>query len=134
MSRISKSPILKPIAYLFTICSFGFGFNAILNPTGAISYFGFDYPKQYEPNKTIVDALMLIYGIRDIYMGLAMLAATYYGHSKIIGWLALATGSIAVGDGAICYYISGSGQWNHWPLSPVIFIIGAAFLGMFDRV
>lgn len=132
MSRISKSPILKLIAYLFAICSFGYGVNAILNPVFALSFFGFDYPRQFEPNKSAIDALMLIYGIRDIYMGLAMLAAAYYGHSEIMGWLTLATGGIAVSDGAICYYIAGTGQWNHWTLSPVIFIVAAAFLGAFD--
>lgn len=75
---------------------------------------------------------MLVYGIRDIYMGVAMLAAAWYGHSKIIGWLTLASGGIAAADGAICYALVGEGQWNHWSLLPVIIPLGVAFLGGFD--
>lgn len=134
MARVSRSPILKLIAYLFAICSFGYGVNAIINPVFALSLFGLEYPRQFEPNKTAIDALMLIYGIRDVYMGVAMLAAVYYGHSGIIGWLTIATGGIAVADGAICYYIAGNGYWNHWTLSPVIFVVAGAFLGAFDGV
>lgn len=65
-------------------------------------------------------------------MGVATLTATYYGQTKIIGWLTMASGAIAAADGAICYSLSGVGQWNHWALLPVIFAVGAAFLGLFD--
>lgn len=74
----------------------------------------------------------MIYGVRDIFMGFATIVAAYHKQSKVLGPLILATASVAVADGAICYHIHGTGHWNHWPLAPVIFAVGAAFLGLFD--
>lgn len=131
MAKISTSSGLLLVAYIFGTCSFAFGFNAIFNPVFALSLFDLDYPSDIQARRAI-DTLILIYAVRDLYMGVATLIAASYKHTKILGWLTLATGSIAVADGAVCYYIQGTGHWNHWPLSPLIFVVGAMFLGVFD--
>lgn len=76
--------------------------------------------------------MLLVYGVRDVFMGFATMIAAYHKQPKILGLLIMATASIAVADGAICYYIHGTGHWNHLPLAPIIFGVGAVFLGALD--
>lgn len=132
MARLSESPRLRLVAYLFAIGSFAYGSIAIFKPSMSLEFFGFQYPAKSDSSRTIIDALMLIYGIRDIYMGVAMLAAAYYKHSKMIGLLTLLNGAIAGIDGVICFNLAGAGHWNHWNLLPLVFGVAACFLGAFD--
>ena len=129
MPRILSHQNLITIAYIFSASSFAFGLNALFNREYALTFFGFDYPHIDDPHRALVDTLMLVYGVRDIYMGLALLAAASYKHLKVIGWLTLATGGIAVADGAICWNIAGEGYWGHWAFTPVIFAVAADDLG-----
>lgn len=134
MAKISQSSTLIAIAYVFGLTSIAFGLNAIFNPVFALTFFEAEYPTTALPStKRIIDTLMLVYGVRDIFMGFATLVAAYYKVPKVLGPLIIATAGIAVADGAICYYVNGSGQWNHWPLAPMVFGVGGVFLGWFDR-
>ncbi|KAK5075249.1 hypothetical protein LTS08_001668 [Lithohypha guttulata] len=133
MSRLSTSPTLFKVAYLFGATGIAFGLNAIYNPVYALSFFGFEYPSPGE-TKRVVDALMMIYGVRDLFMGFATLMAAYHRQSKVLGALVVATGGVALADGAVCYSVHGTGHWNHIPLAPVILGVGAGFLGVFDTV
>ncbi|RJE16793.1 integral membrane protein, partial [Aspergillus sclerotialis] len=69
----------------------GFGINAILRPQHALSFFEFDYPvANGDATKTLIDNLMLIYGVRDIFMGLVIYIAAR-GNKKVLGGTLLAT-------------------------------------------
>ncbi|KAF4628985.1 hypothetical protein G7Y89_g9165 [Cudoniella acicularis] len=99
-SRLSQSLTLRIAASVFATLFIGFGINALLNPTHALTFFEMAPPSS-PYDKTVVDALMAVYGVRDIFMGVAIYAAAYYGESKSLGWIVLSGSAVAFADGAI---------------------------------
>ena len=133
MSRpLSHTPALTHIGAFFGIISIGFGFNALLNPTSALSFYELPY-NALSPDKPTVDALLQVYAARDIYMGVVTLAAAYWGSRRMLGVVLGATGLVAFADGAICWFAHGKGVMNHWGYAPVLVGLGATCLGVFDR-
>ncbi|KAK5059876.1 hypothetical protein LTR84_009759 [Exophiala bonariae] len=107
----------------------GFGLNGMLRPEQALSFFGFDPPALLQ-DKKVVNALVVVESARDVFMGLAIYAASYHGHRKALGWIVIAAGLVAFVDGAVCLATVGQGHWVHWGYAPVVTIIGA--LGILD--
>ena len=70
-SSVSQSPSLRVAASVFATIFIGFGINAILRPQQALEFFEFETPASTS-DKKVVDGLMIVYGVRDIFMGLAM--------------------------------------------------------------
>jgi hypothetical protein len=101
----------------------GFGINALGRPAGALSFFELEYPT-LQTHQQLVDALLAAYGVRDIFMGLAIHIAAFLGDRKVLGWITMAAGAVAGADGAICKYMVGSGELNHWGYAPVLVIMG----------
>lgn len=126
----SQSPSLRIAASVFATIFVGFGVNAMLRPLNALEFFEFKAPAAAADRK-IVDSLMAIYGARDIFMGLAIYSAAYYGDGKTLGWILVAGGGVAFVDGAVCRS-HGKGEWNHWGYAPVITAVGSLLLGVWD--
>ncbi|CAG8971573.1 hypothetical protein HYALB_00009222 [Hymenoscyphus albidus] len=129
--RLSKSNILLIASTAMATISLGFGINAILNPSNALSFFEFDYPTD-PPTQKLIDNLMIIYGVCDIFWGIAMYAPAYYGDRKSLGWICLAGSGVAFADGAVCF-AAGKGEWGHWGYAPALTAIGSMLLGIFDK-
>ncbi|KAH8691657.1 hypothetical protein BGW36DRAFT_388734 [Talaromyces proteolyticus] len=127
---LSQSSLIPVIAAFFGTTISAFGVNAILRPAHALSMFEFDYPTS-APIKQLVDYLMIIYGIRDIYIGIAIFSTTYYGHRKALGWNLLGLAGTAFVDGVVCK-MNGHGEWNHWSYAPMVAILGCLSLGALD--
>ena len=83
--------------------------------------------------KTLVNNLVVIYGVRDVYMGIVIYIAAYFGDSKTLGWIVIASSCVAFADGAICWIQQGKGQWNHWGYVLMLIGLGSLLLGAFDR-
>lgn len=49
------------------IVPIGFGVNAILRPAHALTFFEFEPPLAPQ-DRSLVDSLMVVYGVRDIFM------------------------------------------------------------------
>lgn len=136
---LSHSSSLLLAARVFGTIFIGFGINAILRPESALAPFELDVPIVA---RELVDKLMVIYGVRDIFMGVAMWAAATasagtgnrgeYGR-KTLGWIVVAGSGVAFVDGAVCRS-GGKGEWNHWGYAPLLTIVGALLLGVLDRV
>lgn len=109
----------------------GFGINAILRPDQALTFFEFEPPTGSADHK-MVNSLMVVYGVRDIFMGFAIYTAGNCGTRRALGWTLIAASAVAFADGAVCW-THGAGQWNHWLYAPVIAVSGSLVLGMFDR-
>lgn len=75
---------------------------------------------------------MLAYGARDVYMGLAVFAATYYNHVQALGWIMIAGSAVAFADGAICRNVIGHGDGVHWISAPILTAFGVVCLGVLD--
>lgn len=131
MANLSRSPLLGFAATLFATIFVGFGINAILRPQNALTFFEFE-PPTLPATKQLVDSLMVIYGARDVFMGLAIYAAIYFGSRKALGSILLAASGVAFVDGAVCWAQVGRGQWNHWGYAPVITVVGSLLFGALD--
>lgn len=125
---MSTSPVSSLIAATLGTISVSFGINAILRPEHALSFFEFDYPT-IEAQQNLVNNLLIVYGIRDIFMGFAIYATAWCGSRRALGWIILAMGAVAVGDGVVCWR-NGHGEWNHWGYAPLAGVVGALFVGM----
>ncbi|KAF7195569.1 hypothetical protein HII31_03163 [Pseudocercospora fuligena] len=121
---ISSSPVLRYISLAFATIFVGFGINAIVNPTSALSFFELSYPTLPDQRK-LVDALLFVYGARDIFMGAAIYISALYGNTTVVGWVVLAAGLTAGADGWACKYIVGAGEMNHWGYAPILLVMGA---------
>lgn len=124
-SKLSQSPSLLIIASVFATISVGFGINAILRPDNALEFFEFTALASTADRK-LIDGLMIVYGARDIFMGVATYSSAYYGDRKSLGWILIATSAVAFVDGAVCRSKVGTGEWNHWGYAPIIATLGVS--------
>jgi hypothetical protein len=127
---MSQSPYISVLATVLGIIPISFGVNAILRPAHALTFFEFE-PPVAPGDRSLVDSLMVVYGARDIFMGLAIYAAGFFGTRKSLGWTLVATSGVAVADGAVCWS-QGHGHWNHWGYAPVLAIIGGLLVRQSD--
>ncbi|ESZ91763.1 hypothetical protein SBOR_7870 [Sclerotinia borealis F-4128] len=117
------SRILRFLPNIFGTIFIIFGINALLRPSHALTFYQpFSLPKAAS-DKALVEALMTIYGARDVFMGLAMYAASYYRNYKTLGWIVIAGSGVAFVDGWVCYK-AGGGQADHWGYAPVHTMVG----------
>lgn len=128
---LSESPLLRIAGSVFGTIAVGFGLNAIYRPENALSFFELDYPTTVT-EQSLVDKLLVVYGIRDVFMGLAIYITAYYGTRQSLGWTLLASSGVAYADGIVCW-MNGHGEWNHWGYAPLISVVGVLVLGLFDR-
>ncbi|PGH18782.1 hypothetical protein AJ79_00195 [Helicocarpus griseus UAMH5409] len=127
---ISQHPGLRIAANVFAAMGIGFGINAFLRPEHALTFFEWEAPTSL-PEKQLVRNLLYIYGIRDIFEGLAVIIASVYGTRRSLGWTLMALSFVAVGDGIVCKS-SGKGEWGHWSYAPILSAVGGALIGWFD--
>jgi len=130
-SSLSQSSYLPLVASAFATIFVGFGINAILRPSNALTFFEFPYPTSPSDAK-LIDGLMVVYGARDIFMGLAIYAAAYFGDRKSLGWMLIAGSGVAFVDGYVCKAYTGNGEWNHWGYAPMLTAVGSLLLGLLD--
>ncbi|PVH71800.1 hypothetical protein DL98DRAFT_503169, partial [Cadophora sp. DSE1049] len=132
---LSHSPSLLIAANIFATILLSFGLNAIFRPLSALSFFEL-YPSTISSTHetTLINALMVVYGIRDVFMGVAIYVAAYYakasvGGRKVLGTMLTAGSVVAFIDGAVCKWIVGEGEWGHWGYAPVMGIVGGVLMG-----
>lgn len=129
-SAFSQSPSLRIAANVIATIFVGFGINAIFRPRNALTFFEFQPPSS-AADKKMVDSLMTVYGARDIFMGLAIYSAAFFGDRKTLGWILLAGSGVAFVDGAVCWN-HGKGEWGHWSYAPLVTVLGSLLLGVLD--
>jgi len=131
MAPISQSTALSIAANIFGVIFIGFGLNAVLRPIEALTFFEFDV-SALPADRKVVESLSIVYGVRDIFMGLAIGISAYYGQRKAAGWTLIAASAVAFADGAICY-THGKGEWNHWGYAPMLTVVGSLLVGVLDK-
>ncbi|KAH8768820.1 hypothetical protein BGZ57DRAFT_898540 [Hyaloscypha finlandica] len=132
MAPISQSTALSIAANIFGVIFIGFGINAILRPIQALEFFEFDVPS-LPADRKVVESLSVVYGVRDIFMGMAINIVAYCGQRKVAGWILIAASAVAFADGAVCY-MHGKGEWNHWGYAPMLTVVGSVLVGILDKV
>jgi len=129
--KFSQYPPLRLTATALGTIFVGFGINAILRPVNALSFFELG-PLAATANQDLIDALMVVYGVRDIFMGLAIYAAAYYKNTKALGLILIAGSAVAFTDGYVCKAYVGTGEMNHWGYAPILTVLGTLLLGILD--
>lgn len=127
---ISHFPFLPIAAGAIAHIFVGFGINAILRPNHALTFFEWEAPAAAF-DKNLVENLMIIYGVRDIFMGLAIYIAACFGNRETLGWILIAGSGVAFADGVVCRN-QGKGEWNHWCYAPILTVVGSLLLGILD--
>lgn len=140
---LSKLPYLELAASFYATIFIGFGILWFVDPPKALSFFELPYPHltSRSPTKKVltdvkktIDAISIAYGVRDIFMGAAIYATAFYGTRQALGWIVVAAGCVAGTDGAVCKFMVGKGEMNHWSYAPVLVMLGGVMLGAFDWV
>jgi hypothetical protein len=122
---------LRIAANASALLGIGFGVNALLRPAHALTFFEWESPTSL-PERQLVDGLVYVYAVRDIFMGLAVYIASAYGTRQSLGLTVAAVSAVAFADGLICW-TWGKGEWGHWSYAPILTAVGAALLGVFDK-
>lgn len=115
---------LRIATTLFATAFIGFGLNVFLNPASALSFFELEYPT-ISTHRRLIDVILAVYAVRDIFMGVALYAAAAFGNRQVLGWITVAAGAVAGADGAICKFMVGKGEMNHWGYGGLVVVIGA---------
>ena len=142
---LSTFPYLELIsAGWFGTIFIGFGVLYMMYPSRALSFFELLYPastttlkegnlKTAPPDgKKITDCLLAVIGLWDVYIGVVVYLAAFRSSRNVLGWIVLAAGLVATGDGAVCYSMVGKGHWNHWGYARMIVGLGAVMIGIVD--
>ena len=127
-TRLSHSSALSIASSVFATIFVGFGINAIIRPDHALTFFEFT-PPVTAADKQLVDSLMVVYGARDVFMGVSLYAAAWAGDRKTLGLITLAGSAVAFVDGVVCWQ-AGQGEWNHWGYGSALVMLGAVMMGL----
>jgi hypothetical protein len=126
---ISHSPILRYAATLLGAITFGFGVNYVSNPESA--YDIFEFPRMsIQSDQDIMNAVMILYGAKDLFMGIAIWASVWLGTRKSAGLILMASSGAAGIDGYIVNKMTGGGEWNHWGYGSVMMVLGLVMTGI----
>lgn len=118
---ISRSPYLSYIALFTSLFPLCLGINALIQPRSALSVLEFAPPSS-DADKKLVDNLLRLYGVRDVFLGLSIITVTFLGHKKATGWLLLWGSGVVTMDGVVAGDQIGRGEWNHWSFAPVMLL------------
>ena len=131
-TRLSQSSSLPIAAGIIGTIFLGFGIKFSLQPLSAIQFFEFE-PLSSSAEEKLASNLILLYAVRDLFMGLAIYAATYFGDRRILGAILIAASGVAFADGFIVKAQIGKGEWNHWGYAPMLTTVGSILLGALDK-
>jgi hypothetical protein len=130
----SQMPGLITASNLFAAVLVAFGVNAILRPRSGLELFRFKAPV-CKADQKLVHGVTTVYGVRDIFMGLAIYVVARSGDRNALGWIFIAMGVVVFVDGAAVRRANGGAKEHlgaHWAFVPVLTGLGSVFLGAFD--
>jgi hypothetical protein len=128
---ISTSWPIHLLGLAFGLIFIGFGCYDIVNPEAGLSFFEFT-PSLFPETAAETSSLLVIIGIRDIFMGVAILATLNAGQRNVAGWILITASAVAFTDGIVCFQHGKGAEWNHWGYAPLLTVTGALLLGWAD--
>lgn len=126
ITEMAEPQLVPSIAALAGLVPTVLGINAIFRPRSALRVIDFPVPKDAESQK-LVDNLMLMYGARDLAVGLPILLAWYFDR-RALGWLMIVNAIIPCVDAWAARRQAGKGEWMHLPFVALGVGLGAALL------
>lgn len=128
--RLSQSTAVLVAANVISAIWIGFGLYDLISPEDGLTFFEFKPPIS-PAERAMVNSLIHVIGVRDIFVGFAIHTTAYFGNRTALGWILLASSAEAIADGVVCY-THGKGEWNHWGYAPMLTIVGLLALGVMD--
>lgn len=106
------------------------GINATLRPENHLRSLGFPVPSDPQA-KTFSHALMRIWGVRNISVGLLVALLWTTGDERLLGKGLCAALSLPITDGFVSRLVIGGGELQHWAFPPVLLVMIAGLFGWF---
>ena len=125
---LSNHPALRYCSSFFGAIFLGFGINYVFNPHAAYGIFEFPYMSN-PSDQEIMNAVMILYGAKDLFMGFAIFASTWLGTRRSAGLILMAAAASAGVDGFIVNKMTGGGEWNHWGYGSMMGLLGLVMSG-----
>ncbi|CAF3476135.1 hypothetical protein FGSG_01756 [Fusarium graminearum PH-1] len=106
------------------------GLNASFRPNSHLKALEFPIPKDPEAKK-FSRALMRIWGIRNISVGLLIALIWSTGDETLMAKALSLTIALPVTDGFVSRILIGGGETQHWVFPPLLAVISAGLFGWF---
>ncbi|KAF5611941.1 hypothetical protein FCIRC_13139 [Fusarium circinatum] len=108
----------------------GLGLNATLRPNNHLQNLEFPIPTEPLAKKFSL-ALMRIWGIRNITVGVLISIIWNTGDEKLMAKALSAALAMPITDGFVSRIIIGGGETQHWVFPPLLVVMIAGLFGYF---
>ncbi|KAF4954277.1 hypothetical protein FSARC_12187 [Fusarium sarcochroum] len=106
------------------------GLNATLRPDAHLK--SLEFPVPTEPlAKKFSYALMRIWGIRNITVGLLISFIWTGGDERLMGKALVTAMGMPITDGFVSRHLIGGGELQHWLFPPVLMVMSAGLFGWY---
>ena len=106
------------------------GTNATLRPNAHLK--SLEFPVHSEPQlKKLNHALMRIWGIRNISVGLLLSILWTTGDERLMGMGLCVSLGLPITDGFVSRLLIGGGETQHWVFPPLLMVMIAGLFGWF---
>ncbi|KAG9653631.1 hypothetical protein KCU98_g8039, partial [Aureobasidium melanogenum] len=129
----SRSPLSLNAGAACGVFQLTLGLIGVFRPRVMLQeIWGFKLPTKPGQEQLLIECLQQLYGIRNIALGLMILAVRTFADSRTLGWVLMTDMLVAIGDGIIQKKGTGGGEWKHWSFVPLGVGMGMLLLGYFD--
>ncbi|KAF5578268.1 hypothetical protein FPCIR_11671 [Fusarium pseudocircinatum] len=108
----------------------GLGLNATLRPNDHLQRLEFSIPTEPLAKKFSL-ALMKIWGIRNITVGVLISIIWTTGNENLMAKALSAALAMPITDGFVSRIVIGGGETQHWMFPPLLVVMAAGLFGFF---
>ena len=130
MPRLSTHPSLRYLSTLASLLFLAVGTTYILSPRTGYALYGFSTAPTTPADWAVLERVMVLYGAKDVFVGVAIAATAWCGTRKSAGVVLVAAGLCAGVDGWVVKSEAGRGEWNHWGYGGVVGVLGCLVGGV----
>ncbi|THW45521.1 alpha/beta-hydrolase [Aureobasidium pullulans] len=114
----SQSPLAINTAAGFGVFQLTLGLTGILRPYVMLNIWEVDTSVIAAKEKNLIEALIQLYGLRNVALGLMIVAVRSFADSRTLGSVVMCDLIVAFGDGFLQKRLTGGGEWKHWSFLP----------------
>lgn len=103
----------------------------MIAPRRGYSLYGFSSSPSNAVDWAVMERVMVLYGVKDVFMAAAIWSATWTGTRRSAGLVLLAAGLAAGVDGWVVKTEAGEGEWAHWGYGCLVALLGLVMGGLF---
>ena len=123
-------PALRLLSTLFSLIFLVIGLTYILSPRTGFALYGFSTTPTTPSDWALMQRIMILYGAKDVFVGVAIAATTWFGTRRSAGVVLVAAGLCAGVDGGVVKSEAGKGAGNHWGYGGFMGVLGGVVGGV----